>query len=87
MEAGPAKVRRRTSAGVDSLSYSIDLTRAQADLLWAFYKDALQGGALPFEATHPRTQAICRLRFLQPPALKPLSGRLWIGKLSLEVLP
>lgn len=87
METGPAKVRRRTSAGVRSLSVSIDLSRDQADLLDAFYHVTLQGGALAFEWRHPRTQSPCVMRLVDPPSTKPLSGKLWIGKLSLEVLP
>lgn len=87
VDAGPAKVRRRTSAGVRLLSCSLDLTRAQVDLLDQFYHATLQGGALSFEWKHPRTQAMSLMRLVDPPAMKPLSGMLWIAKLSLEILP
>lgn len=87
MDAGPPKVRRRYTAGIRTLSFSIDLSRDQAGLFDAFFNDTLKGGSLAFKWVHPRTRAVCRLRFTQPPSLRPVSGRLWTAACKMEILP
>ena len=54
MEFGPAKSRRRTSAGIRHISWPIILTSAELDILYDFYNDTLLGGNIPFEHYHPR---------------------------------
>ena len=88
MDAGPAKVRRRFSAGVRPLSVQLDLTAAEVETLDDFYRGDLQDGALAFDWVHPRTQAAVALRFLRPPAYRPLgSDAAWQAALQLEILP
>jgi hypothetical protein len=87
MEAGPAKVRRRFSAGVRPLSIAVELTRAQAGTLLAFFADTLEGGALPFEWAHPRSGEAVRLRFVEEPEVTPLAPDTWRAALRLEILP
>ncbi len=80
MDAGPAKVRRRFTAGVRPLSLQIDLD--------GFFGTTLLGGALAFDWVHPRTQAAVTLRFVRPPAYRPLaSDAAWQAVLQLEILP
>ena len=88
MDAGPAKVRRRFTAGVRPLSVRLDLDATQVGVLDAFYVATLEGGALAFDWVHPRTQAAATLRFVRPPAYRPLSSdAAWSAALQLELLP
>ena len=88
MDAGPAKQRRRFTAGVRPVSAQLDLTPAQVDILDGFYRTDLQDGALSFDWVHPRTQVAARLRFAQPPAYRPAgSDAAWRVALRLEILP
>lgn len=87
MDAGPAKTRRRFTASVRPLRVTMPLTRAQVALLDTFYTDTLEGGALEFTWTHPRTLAAVTLRFVSPPQPVPDSGAWWRVDLDLEVLP
>ncbi len=88
MDAGPAKVRRRFTAGVRPLSLQLDLDGAQVETLDGFFEATLLGGALAFDWVHPRTQAAATLRFVRPPAYRPLaSDAAWQAVLQLEILP
>lgn len=87
MDQGPAKLRRRTTAGVSQMDLCYLLTGAQAVTLETFYKDELQGGSLPFGMLHPRRQEPVTVRFRKPPRLTPKSTRHYMASLELEVLP
>ncbi|NNG04360.1 MAG: hypothetical protein HKM95_09700 [Inquilinus sp.] len=87
MDAGPAKVRRRFSAGVRKFAVTVALTRAQVQILDDFYLTDLQGGALRFDWTHPRTLAAVQFRFLTAPRYASQSQIDWLAQLQLEVLP
>ena len=88
MEAGPAKLRRRFTAGVRPLSVLLDLDAAQVETLDGFFVTDLAGGSLRFDWVHPRTQATVELRFLRPPVYRPLgSDAAWRAALHLEILP
>lgn len=92
MSVGPAKARRRTTAGVRNFSMSIVMTRAQCALLDEFFLDSAQGGALAFQWTHPRTGNLIDYRFVSPPTYTPLGPRSsaaakWTASFQLEALP
>lgn len=87
MDAGPAKLRRRTTAGVRRLACALRLTTAQVATFDSFYVTSLQGGALPFDWVNPRTGAAESLRFVGPPAYGAPSGDLFPVTFKLEVLP
>jgi hypothetical protein len=87
MDAGPAKVRRRTTAAVRPLTASFLFTKAQCATLQTFYEDTLAGGALAFDWILPRTGAAASLRFLAPPTFGSPSGKWWRVTCQLEVLP
>lgn len=87
MEIGPAKKRRRSTAGVSTLSATVQLTTAQTETLQTFFEDTLAGGALRFDWTHPRTQVAAVFRFAKPPQISHVSGPNWQARLELEVLP
>lgn len=87
VDVGPAKVRRRTSAGVRLLSGSMTLTREQAATLDAFYTTTLQAGALSFDWRHPRTKAAIVCRFRREPTLASKGPSAFEAQLELEILP
>jgi hypothetical protein len=90
MDSGPAKVRRRTSAGVRPLEGQLLLSGAERAVIEAFFTNTLRSGALPFSATHPRTGASILLRFVEPPAygdFPTATEAYYTVSLKLEVLP
>jgi len=88
MDAGPAKVRRRSTAGIRPLSVQLDLDAAQVETLDDFYVETLRSGALSFDWAHPRTQEAVTLRFVRPPAYRPQGSDVaWRATLQLEILP
>ena len=88
MDTGPAKVRRRTTAGIRPLSVQQHLDAGQVEILDAFYVETLQGGALAFDWVHPRTQSLATLRFVRPPAYRPQgSDAAWRSIMQLEIVP
>jgi hypothetical protein len=87
MDVGPAKVRRRTTAKVTNITGSISCTKTQVATLQTFYDTTLEGGALEFTWTHPRTGASTDFRFVAPPSIGGLGPDLYTIGLSLEILP
>mgnify|MGYP001455401073 CR=1 FL=1 len=87
MEAGPAKLRRRTTAAAATLSLTFIISAAQLAALDAFYADTLQGGTLAFDFTHPVTGETVSCRFRQPPSRGTLNGGYFRAGVELEVLP
>ena len=88
MDAGPAKVRRRFTAGVRTLNVMSAMTRTQVATLDTFFATTTQGGALQFDWVHPRTGSAAALRFTRPPMTAPEpGGQRWRVELELEVLP
>jgi hypothetical protein len=88
MDVGPAKVRPRYTQGIRTIKGSVAMTRDQVEILRAFVDTTLDGGTLAFEWTHPRTDAVVNLRFVEiPTAEAVLPDGLWLTRLSLEVVP
>lgn len=94
MSVGPAKVRRRFTAGVRVFELPpFILTRDQVAIFDAFFLDDLQGGALPFTWKHPRTANPIDFRIIGTPRYSPLSPRQngtvdrWQVTIALEALP
>ena len=74
MDVGPAKVRRRATAGVTQLKCAFRLSAAQRASLLTFWQTTLQGGALAFAWTHPISGAAISCRIVEPPAFEPVAG-------------
>lgn len=87
MDAGPAKVRRRFTAGVREIAFPMLLDEAQVTALDEFYVTALAGGALRFDHALPRTGAVVQYRFIAPPEYELIAPMRWRATLKLEVLP
>jgi hypothetical protein len=87
MDAGPAKLRRRFTAGVRPVQGRLLLDRDEIEFLDSFYQNDLAAGSLPFASLHPRTGLAASFRFVEPPAYTRLSGLYYEAALSLEILP
>lgn len=95
MDVGPAKVRRRSSAGPRPLSGSLMMTNSQLETMLSWIKATLLDGSLTFYFPNPRpgADAMLLVRFAKDglPSWTPagfLSGELaWEVALRLEVLP
>lgn len=87
MEQGPAKLRRRTTAGVGKMEMRYLLSKAEVAALESFYQETLGGGALSFAFTHPRTGLSVTCRFTEPPQYATTNGSYFLIALTLETLP
>lgn len=87
MDQGPAKVRRRFTAGVRPVTGRLDLSEAQVEILDGFYVTDLAGGTLRFDWVNSRNRVAGELRFVGPPVYTPLGGDRWRADLSLEIMP
>jgi len=88
MDAGPAKVRRRFTAGVSPVSGTMIMTAAQLATFDTFFNTTLLGGSLRFSWTKPPVHsAACEMRFTEVPNWTSLGGDNYEVSLSLEVLP
>lgn len=87
MDAGPAKVRRRFTAGVRAVIVPLLLDDAQVTTLDEFFTTTLAGGALRFDHVLPRTGAVVQYRFTAPPEYELIAPSKWRATLKLEVLP
>jgi len=88
MDAGPAKVRRRFTAGVKPVSGTMILSAAQLTTFQTFFMDTLLGGSLRFSWTTPPAHTdACEMRFTAIPTWTKIGGSYYEISLSLEVLP
>jgi len=88
MDAGPAKVRRRFTAGVEPVSGTMVMTAAQLTMLETFYNTTLLGGSLRFSWTKPPAHtAACEMRFTESPSWTAVEPEVYEVSLSLEILP
>lgn len=87
MEQGPAKVRLRTTTAVRVMTLGYLMNKAQVTALETFYLATLQGGALAFDFTHPRSNGIISCRFTKPPEYTTSNGNFFKVSMELEALP
>jgi len=87
MDQGPAKVRLRTTAAVRTMALTYLMSKDQIAALETFYLATVQGGALSFTFTHPRSNTVMNCRFTRPPEYVPTNGNFFRVAIELEVLP
>jgi hypothetical protein len=85
-DIGPAKIRRRSTAGVRPVKGNLTLTKTQLQTLLGFYNDDLLGGALRFSWEDPVHETSVEMRFVDPPGWTSRDGYFDVD-LSLEILP
>ncbi len=87
-DAGPAKVRRRSSATPWEMSGTFRMSHTQYDAFRAFIDADLAGGALPFEFPDQRDCAGWLLARIKPGDVTAARiGTGWHVSLKIEVLP
>lgn len=87
METGPDKVRARTTAGVRKFSMAFMMTKNETAIFDDFYLNDLNGGAAPFDFTHPRTGETLSMRMVKSPIYNPQNSEYFRIKLDVEALP
>lgn len=87
MDAGPAKVRNRTTAGVRKFSMAFILDKIQTATFDSFYLNDLSGGTNSFDFEHPRTGETLSLRLTKPPRYNAQNARYFRVSLEAESLP
>lgn len=88
MDAGPAKVRRRTTAIARPIACRMMMTDEQVATFRSFHSGTLDDGALPFTFDLPRNNADILARFASDVSITPAgTGADWIASFTLEWLP
>ncbi len=87
MDQGPAKLRRKTTAGVRRIQAKYILSATQVAALDSFYDTDLKAGSLSFSYTHPRTGVLETVRFMAPPEYASVNGHYFQTNLQMEILP
>lgn len=87
MDKGPAKLRRRTTANIRPISFTLMLTPAQVDVLDIFYDVTTFSGVDEFDYTHPRTGNPVTARFADRPQYQEREKVVYAVAVSLEILP
>ena len=88
MDAGPAKLRRRTTAAIRTLTCRMILNEEQVETLRVFYMSHLDYGTAPFQWDLPRTGGDILCRFVGDITVTPAgSGELWAASFTVERLP
>jgi hypothetical protein len=86
MDAGPAKLRRRSTANVRTFNLNLFLTKAQTATFDTFYVTTIQSGAIKFDMYHPRTHVAGEYRFINQPTYSPMDEGYSV-RVDLELLP
>lgn len=87
MDAGPAKVRRRFTAGVRQFRIGLVLTKTQVATLDTFFVTTTNDGADQWTWKNPRTNSAANFRFVEEPTYTHRSGDYYFVQLTLEQLP
>ena len=89
MDTGPSFRRMRSSAVPQTVSGTMDMTKAQYQTMEGFYSSTLGEGVLSFTWTHPVTGDAATMRFAvkNPYQITALGGIYFTVSLSLEILP
>lgn len=87
MDVGLDKVRSRYTIGIDIYTSSINLDIDDFDILSNFYKTALNNGALTFDFLNPMTEVTEEFRFVEPPGITPMGGRIFKVQMTWERMP
>jgi hypothetical protein len=86
-DIGPAKVRARSTRGVDMITGAIDLSRTDYTTFEFFFKTTINGGARVFDFPHPITRVMTAVRMMPEPGIKAKGGTTFVVSFSLEVMP
>lgn len=87
MDAGPAKVRRRYTAGVTDYAMEYVFTPEEM-LIWEGFYNAIGFGVTPFDFPDPRKYwETITVRLVEPPSYKHLGAGYYSVSMKMEKLP
>jgi hypothetical protein len=86
MDAGPAKVRRKTTSAPRPVMGQVLLTGTQLETFKLFHRDSLLDGALRFSWLDPENDDPVEMRILGA-SWTASDGNLYALSLELEILP
>lgn len=86
MDVGPAKVRRRISAGTRDCQMQFFMTSSQLSDFITFYETTILSGSLSYTWNHPRTGNSYSWRIKKAPQWSK-QGQYYVIPLELEQLP
>lgn len=87
MDAGPSKMRRRTTAGVRKITKTLRMTESEVESLDTFYTSTLGQGTLRFDVENPRTGTVKEMRFVKRPTWRLVTDDDYDVNVQLEVMP
>lgn len=87
MDKGPPKTRRRTTANIRPLSFTLKLSEALVEVMDDFFVNDTFSGSIPFDYTHPRTGQPCTAMFATEPQYGEMEGVLYNVQVQLEIQP
>jgi hypothetical protein len=88
MDQGPAKTRRRSTAGVKPVKIETPpYTAAQVAVFDDFFVDDIASGASTFTMENPRTETTETFRFVSEPVYTALENEMFRITLDLEQMP
>lgn len=85
MDAGPNKVRRRSTAAPEIYRMTFEMSGQQVKILKNFYHDTLLDGSLKFDMSHPRTGDLETWQFKSPYRVVPRDGTRWRANIELSM--
>ena len=87
MDQGPAKTRRRTTAGTREFQMTFIMTKNEIATFDDFFLNDINGGASSFDFIHPRTGETLNLRLKNPPEYQAQNTNYFRISLEAEALP
>ena len=90
MDQGPAKTRKRFTAGVKKYQVSFLMSSSQLSTFETFYEDTINFGATTFTFPDPRSGSNADFRIdmsQNAPTIQPLSGGQYNVSFAMEKLP
>ncbi|NKM69160.1 hypothetical protein [Rhizobium laguerreae] len=86
VSVGPAKLRRRTTANVESITGSMMMSEAECQTFKSFVKNDIKDRSMAFTFPDPHGGSALLVRMRQPPSYTSM-GILWRVQIGIEVLP
>lgn len=86
MDVGPAKTRRRTTAGVRTFTLDHFFTSANLVIFDEFYNNTIKSGSLEFNYRHPKTQVLGEYRITDLPSYAQMNEGYRV-RIKMEMLP
>lgn len=87
MDAGPAKMRPRSTSGVRNLNVTFMMNETELSNLDTFYETTTSQGTARFDFSHPRTGTTVEMRFVERPTYRLVSDDDYEVRVKFEVLP